>query len=311
MWLTQSLARPARQHLSRLGLGVVCLVAGLSAQTASPALPSRTAPFFFLQMSDPQFGMFTSDRDFEQETVNFEMAIATANRLKPAFVIVTGDLVNKAGDPAQIAEYRRIATRLNPAIPLYQVPGNHDVENTPTPETIAAYERIFGPDHYTFTYEGFVGIVLDSTLIHTPDNVPDRYTAQDRWLRDQLTRAHRSDVRHIVIFQHHPWFLATAIEPDQYFNIPLVRRTPLLALFHEHGVKYLVSGHYHRNAIATDGDLTNVTTGSVGKPLGENPQSGLRVFVVNDGGISHRFYGLSELPNQIDPTKALAERGSH
>ena len=33
--------------------------------------------------------MFTADKDFAQETVNFEMAIATANRLKPAFVIVT------------------------------------------------------------------------------------------------------------------------------------------------------------------------------------------------------------------------------
>jgi hypothetical protein len=39
----------------------------------------------FIQMSDPQFGMFTKDASFEHETVNFEFAIATANRLKPAF----------------------------------------------------------------------------------------------------------------------------------------------------------------------------------------------------------------------------------
>ena len=38
----------------------------------------------FIQMSDPQFGMFTKDASFEHETVNFEFAIATANRLKPA-----------------------------------------------------------------------------------------------------------------------------------------------------------------------------------------------------------------------------------
>ncbi len=36
----------------------------------------------FIQMSDPQFGMFTKDASFEHETVNFEFAIATANRLK-------------------------------------------------------------------------------------------------------------------------------------------------------------------------------------------------------------------------------------
>jgi 3',5'-cyclic AMP phosphodiesterase CpdA len=250
--------------------------------------------------------MYTTDRDFAQETVNFEMAVATANRLKPAFVIVTGDLVNKAGDAAQIAEYRRIAARLDASIPLYQVAGNHDVENAPTPESVAAYTKIFGPDYYTFTHQGLVGIVLNSSLIHTPDKVPELHAAQDRWLRDELARARRPDVQHVVVFQHHPWFLATAAEPNQYFNIPLVRRTPLLALFHEQGVKFLVSGHYHRNAVATDGDLTNVTTGPVGKPQGDNPQSGMRVFVVNASGISHRFYALSDLPNQIDPTKTLS-----
>jgi len=77
-------------------------------------------------------------------------------------------------------------------------------------------------------------------------------------------------------------------------------------LFREQGIQLLVSGHYHRNAIATDGDLTNVTTGPVGKPQGDNPQSGLRAFVVNGSGISHRFYPLSDLPNQIDPTKPLS-----
>src|SRR5262245_61957497 len=166
------------RRLVRFGVMLACLVVGMGAQSRSPA----SAPFFFLQMSDPQFGMFTSDKDFAQETVNFEMAIATANRLKPAFVLVTGDLVNKAGDAAQIAEYRRIAGRLDSSIRLYQVAGNHDVENAPTPESVAAYTKLFGPDHYTFSHQGLVGIVLNSTLIHTPNKVPDLLAAQDRWL---------------------------------------------------------------------------------------------------------------------------------
>lgn len=51
----------------------------------------------FIQMSDPQFGMFTKNASFEHETVKLEFAIANANRLKPAFVVITGDLIN---DPA-------------------------------------------------------------------------------------------------------------------------------------------------------------------------------------------------------------------
>jgi hypothetical protein len=35
-------------------------------------------------------------------------------------------------------------------------------------------------------------------------------------------------------------------------------------------------------------------------PLGEGSQSGLRVVIVRDSGLTHRYYQLGELPNQID-----------
>ena len=66
--------------------------------------------------------MFTKDASFEHETVNFEFAIA--NRLKPAFAVITGDLINKGGNPAQSAEYKRISAKLDPKIRLFSVPGN-------------------------------------------------------------------------------------------------------------------------------------------------------------------------------------------
>ena len=75
-------------------------------------------PFTFIQMSDPQFGMYTENQSFEHETANFEFAIATANRLHPKFVVVTGDLINQAGNAAQVAEYLRIAAKLDPGIRL-------------------------------------------------------------------------------------------------------------------------------------------------------------------------------------------------
>ena len=265
--------------------------------TLRGAQPS--APFFFIQLSDPQFGMFSGNRDFAQETINFEFAIATVNRLRPAFVVITGDLVNKAGDPAQIAEYLRITGKLDPGIPLYHMPGNHDADNVPTKESVAAFVRRFGPDHYTFRQGSLLGIVLNSSLIHSPQNDPEDAAAQDRWLREELARARAAGARHLVVFQHHPWFLESAAEPDQYFNIPLVRRTPYLAMFHEMGVKYLVSGHYHRNAIAHDGDLEAITTGPVGQPLG-GAKSGIRIVIVTDAGLTHRYYELGEIPHSVE-----------
>ena len=115
-------------------------------------------------MSDPQFGFFTANVDFARETVNFEHAIATANRLKPAFVVVTGDLTHKVGDAAQIAEYKRIAAKLDKSIPLYAVAGNHDVGQIPTPDLLAAYRAAFGPDRYVFSHGAFTGVVINSSL---------------------------------------------------------------------------------------------------------------------------------------------------
>ena len=88
------------------------LAAFLTACHPSPIAP-RPSSFFFIQMSDPQFGMFTANGGFLQETANFTRAIDAANRLRPAFVVVTGDLTNRQGDSAQIAEYRRVASTLD------------------------------------------------------------------------------------------------------------------------------------------------------------------------------------------------------
>ena len=254
-------------------------------------------PFFFVQLSDPQFGMYTGDKDFVQETANFEFVAATVKRLKPAFVVITGDLVNKPGDRAQIAEFHRIASTFR--VPVYNVSGNHDLQNTPTPATITTYTNLFGPDFYSFRYGSFVGIVLNSTIIHSPQMAPQRYEEQEAWLRKALLRARIAGAQHIVIFQHHPWFLKLPDEPDQYFNIPRERRQPHLDLFYQSGVKYLFSGHYHRNAIARDGEIEAVTTGPVGMPQGGDV-SGLRVVIVRDTGLEHRYYHFGEIPNQID-----------
>ena len=264
------------------------------AQTARAA-----EPFFFIQLTDPQFGMFTENTNFTQETVNFEFAAATVNRLKPAFVIITGDLVHKPGDPEQIAEYRRIAGKIDPSIPVYEVAGNHDVENVPTPESIAAYTNRFGPDYYTFRHGGFVGIVLNSSLIHSPQKALEQLEVQERWLVAELEKARGERAKHIVVFQHHPWCLSSARETNQYFNIPLERRTRYFALFHKYGVNYAFCGHYHRNALARDGALEIVTTGPVGKPLGKD-ESGIRVAIVREDRIEHRYYQFGEIPNRID-----------
>ena len=262
-------------------------------------LASKAQPAgFFLQMSDPQFGMYSENKDFAQETVNFEFAIATANRLRPKFVVICGDLINQAGNAAQAAEYHRIAAQLDPAIKLYNVAGNHDVGNQPTASSLAAYREKFGPDYYSFRADDLQGYVLDSSLIAAPENAQAEAGRQEEWLKGELSKARAEGVRYRVIFQHHPWFLENAGEPDQYFNIPTATRKRYLKLFHESGVTHVFAGHYHRNAYGRDGSLEMITTGPVGKYIGNDP-SGLRVVMWSDAGIEHRYYGFGSIPHEV------------
>ena len=274
----------------RIASVLLLLVACLGAQ--------QDSSFFFVQVSDPQFGMQTSNKDFAQETATFEFAIASLNRLHPAFLVVTGDLVNKEGDPAQTAEYQRVVAKFDRSIPLYNVAGNHDVGNQPTPESLAAYRGKFGRDYYSFRYRDLYAIVLNSSLIVAPEKVQEEFAAQEAWLKEELSKAKSSGARHRIVLQHYPWFLEKPDEPDQYFNVALERRRPYLDLLKAAGVSHVFAGHTHRSALGKDGALEMVTTGPVGRPL--SPEgSGFRVVIVRPEGLEHRFYSLGAIPNQI------------
>ena len=252
-------------------------------------------PFFFLQASDPQFGMFTNNAGFAQETANWEFVIANANRLKPQFVVVTGDLTNQAGNAAQIAEYRRINKKLDAAVHLYSVAGNHDVGNDPTPVTLAAYRSAYGKDYYSFREGNIHGIVLNSSLMKAPGEVVEEAAGQEKWLEGELAAAKAAGAEPMV-FQHIPYFLATADEPDQYFNLPMATRLRILRMLKKYGVRYVFAGHYHRNAYGKDGDLEMITTGPAGMPLGPDP-SGFRLVEWKDRVLVQLYFGLGTLPN--------------
>ena len=252
----------------------------------------------FFQMADTQFGFFNENKEFSRETKNMEAAIVAANRLKPAFVVVCGDLVNKPGDPAQIAEYKRIAAQLDPSIKLYNVSGNHDVENAPTAESLAIYKQHFGDDRYTFHSGNILGIIINSSLIKDSSLSTSETAAQEIWLENTLKDAHLSGVKNIMVFMHHSFFLKSPNEPDEYFNINLDRRKIYLDLFKKYGVKQLFAGHYHRNAYGKDGDLEMITTGPVGRPLGAD-SSGFRIVNVKGQIVDHQYFALDSLPQQI------------
>ncbi|HEX7360448.1 MAG TPA: metallophosphoesterase [Bryobacteraceae bacterium] len=280
----------SRSHLFP-GLCALLLL-GLSTAVAQ-------TPWSFAVMSDPQFGMYAKNRNFAQEEANFEFVIANVHRLRPAFVVICGDLVNKTGDLKQIAEYKRILKQLDPGIKVYSVAGNHDVGNVPTAQSIAAFHKNIGPDYYSFTAKNILGIVLDSNLIRAPQADPKAAASQKQWLVRTLRNAKSDSGDLIVVFQHVPYFVKSADEPDNYFNIPKPARREYLNLLARGGVKYVFAGHTHHNAGGKDGPLNEIVTGAVGMPLGGSV-SGFRMVAVQGTRLEAPWFCLGGVPNRFD-----------
>lgn len=256
-------------------------------------------PWSFAIMSDPQFGMYTHNKGFAQESANFEFAIANANRLHPAFLVICGDLVNEHGDLKQIAEYKRILKQLNPAIKVYSVAGNHDVGNVPTSATIQAFHKNIGADYYTFSEKNIYGIVLDSNLIRAPQEDPKAATKQKQWLIKTLHDAASDPGKLILVFQHIPYFVKSPDEKDAYFNIPKPARREYLDILERGGVRYVFAGHTHYPAVLRDGGLTEIITGAVGKPL-DGSASGFRMVSVRGNTLQTSWFDFGRIPNRFE-----------
>lgn len=272
-------------------------------------------PFRFLFMADCQLGCYATfsgmtshdvsgfaSRDmtvravprvegFTWDAERYEIAVAMANEIAPAFAVMGGDMVDDPFDDAQYDAVVRITAGLD--APMHWVPGNHDIgEDTdvPTPASIAAYRRRFGDDHYAFQHGGANLIVVDTPVWVHAEAVPDEWEAQLAALTAALGAA-RERGGPILVFGHHPLFTDDPEEPDSYWNVPLARRRMLLDLLADHGVSTFFCGHWHRNGGGWYRDLEVAVTGPVGYPLGQDP-SGFRIVDVGADGVDHAYVAL-------------------
>lgn len=253
-----------------------------------------SSPWFFIQITDTQFGMFNHNKSFEKETELYERAVKDINRLKPDFVVVTGDLLNKPDSREQIAEFKRITAKIDPAIPVYVLPGNHDVNNEPDNTSIKSYLQNYGYQWFSFNHKGSAFMGINSQVIKAG---PGKYEKkQFKFLKKELKRA--GEARHLVVFCHYPFFNDDFNEEESYSNIGTEDRTKYLEMFAEHGVDAVFAGHLHDNRIASYKNIQMITTNAIGKPLGEAP-SGFRVVKVTNGKLESVYYGLDEVPEKI------------
>jgi 3',5'-cyclic AMP phosphodiesterase CpdA len=273
-----------------LSLAIITIIAG----TALAQKKIQDAPWFFIHLTDPQFGMFENNLGSKKETLLYEKAVSRINTLHPDLVVVTGDFVHDLNSVSQTNEFRRITAKINPEIPVYYTPGNHDIGQTPDKKSIRKFKKNYGSDKFSFKYKGSLLIGFNTSLIKAGLAKPER--KQYNWLRRKLNTNKKAD--HTLLFCHYPFFNEKVDEPTAYSNIDQSYREKYLKLFKENKIDALFSGHLHNNRLLNDGQMELITTSALGKPLGNAP-SGLRIVKIVGGKIEHAYFGLDELPDSV------------
>ena len=125
---------------------------------------------------------------FEWDANRYSEAIAAANALRPAFVVMGGDMIDDPHSEAQLEALLEITARLDPDIAMRWVPGNHDIASdtvTPTRGSIDAYRTVFGPDYYAFDHGDLRFVVLNTVVIDHPEEVADEWSEQLAFIEER------------------------------------------------------------------------------------------------------------------------------
>ncbi|MEP0843905.1 MAG: PQQ-binding-like beta-propeller repeat protein [Phycisphaerae bacterium] len=145
----------------------------------------------------------------------------------PAFILATGDLADVGSNLTHFEGYA--AGAATSQVPLFNVFGNHDVNNS----TNTNYRNYLGPDYYSFDYGDCHFLIVNSVI---------KPATQQNWItRDlQLLRGNKR----LFIFQH---YSPTDAEYAQ---------------FNSYGTEAVFSGHWHSHRATRAGDLSafNTTT---------------------------------------------------
>lgn len=248
-------------------------------------------PFTFVHMTDTQIGFIDESPAYSHSDSLMKAAVDAVNAMNPAFVFVTGDLVDNPEDPVQDSVYR---TRLAEVkAPAYAVPGNHDYLGGFTGEKREKYIALRGYDRFSFKDRGCAFIGIDSNCIK--DGAEEAEAEQWAWLDAELNKARGS--KYIFIFLHCPIIRESIDEPEDYFNFPAEKRQKYIGLFRDAGVNAVFSGHTHQEYSTTFDGMLFSTAGPVCNALGHGTP-GYNVVNVGKDGIEVEYVPTPG----VDPT---------
>eukprot|EP00605_Chrysophyceae_sp_TOSAG23-4_P000136 GSChrysophyteH1.ASY1.ANO1.155.1 assembled CDS len=152
--------------------------------------------------------------------------IASLNRLRPKFVVVTGDFT--------LTAFRKTIARISDSIPILFVPGAADMER---------YHRNFGLDYFGFWFNGIRYLVANSSLFFCEKAWVNAHVERHAsWLAEEIDQSKLCSSQ-LVVLTAHPWFSSDVSEEGEYgFVIPKRARTKWLRRLQHYRASLVLSG---------------------------------------------------------------------
>lgn len=242
-------------------------------------------------IADTQIGYFDSNKSYTKDSLNLELAVSKINQIHPDFVVVNGDMINSSGSKKQLECFWSVMSKVSPDIPVWYVPGNHDVGNGTKDAKIESYITEFGYDRFSFTLGNNTFIGINSCLIK--DERSELEEEQFRWLKRAIKASlKRKNATYICC--HHPFFIKKYDEGITYSNQSYENRDKYWKLFKENGVDAVFAGHVHNDEVSSHDGIGMITVGPVSKALGDGV-SGIGICTFGDNDYEYEYIYLKDL----------------
>ncbi|KAB7731239.1 metallophosphoesterase [Rudanella paleaurantiibacter] len=215
---------------------------------------------------------------------NFLKALQFVRAMKPACLVLGGDLCYDSGDRAV---YRWIYEQLmNLPCAWFAIPGNHD-DSVMLAEELHLDHHLHGNElYFSSPLEGYPAVFLDSSKAQLS-------ATQWEWLRDELKSIHHN----VLVFCHYPVLPANAEFMDTKY--PFRQTEKWLETTHDLPCRMqVISGHYHTEAVALRGNTSLMVTPSTYiqiDPLSPEIKMvkttpAVREIIVSPGGLTSRVH---------------------
>lgn len=217
----------------------------ISPELSATSTPTPASP------ESPQFSFAVAGDSWKDNPV-FREIISRANSEGDAFLVVVGDITTQ-GLPEQYQEFQNVIA--NSEIPVYAVPGNHDILNGGLQEFLKLY-----PQRYSFDHGRAHFAMVDNSQGSLAE-------ADLQWLEGDLAHTDRPLK---FVFAHIPPLLLSEGNNGEV-RVGALAFTGLMA---KSGVAYVFSGDLHAFRRFTQDGVNYIITGGAGSPLHLPPALG-------------------------------------